>query len=46
MSGVPHESVLGSILFLIYIKDLDDDITGKVLKFVDDKKVFRKLKVI
>ena len=44
MSGVPQRSVLGSILLLIYINDLDDDITSKVLKFVDDTKVFRKIK--
>ena len=36
-------SVLGPILFLIYINDLDDDITSKVLKFADDTKVFRKI---
>ena len=44
LSGVPQGSVLGPILFLIYINDLDDDITSKVLKFVDDTKVFRKIK--
>ena len=44
LSGVAHGSVLGPILFLIYIKDLDDDITNKVLKFADDTKVFRKIK--
>ena len=32
-------SVLGPILFLIYINDLDADITSKVLKFADDTSV-------
>ena len=44
LSGVPQGSVLGPILFLIYINDLDDDITSKVLQFADNTKVFRKIK--
>ena len=34
--------ILGPILFLIYINDLDDSITSNILKFADDAKLFRK----
>ena len=44
LSGVPQGSVLGPILFLIYINDLDDVITSKVLKFADDIKLFGTIK--
>ena len=33
--------MLGPILFLIFINDLDDDLSSKVLKFAHDTKVFR-----
>ena len=43
LSGAPQGSVLGPIRFIIYINDLEDDISSKVLKFADDTKVFRKV---
>ena len=44
LSGVPQGSGLGPILFLIFINDLDDDLSSKVLKFADGKKVFSTVK--
>ena len=47
-SGVPRGSVglLGPILFLVYIIDLEEGVTGNILKFADDTNLFRKTKEI
>ena len=41
---MPQGSLLGPIIFLVYINYLEEGVTGKILKFADDTKLFRKNK--
>ena len=39
LSGVSQGSVLGTLLFLIYINDIHENIVSKLEKFADDTKL-------
>lgn len=43
-SGIPQGSVIGPLLFLLYINDLPDTISSTIYMYADDTKVYREIK--
>ena len=43
ISGVPHVSILGPIMFFIYVNDIHNIITSTAKLFADDTKIYRQI---
>ena len=42
-SGIPQGSVLGLVLFIIFIEDIEESVASKILKFADDTKLIARV---
>ena len=44
LSGVPQGTVLGPLIFLLYINDIDTNITSSIRLFADDCVLYKVIK--
>jgi len=45
LSGVPQGTVLGGLLFLLYVNDITDNISSEIRLFADDCILYRQIRM-